>query len=50
MLKKPIPGIVYVGQNKTIPGIAYIEQNLSWHRLCWTKPISSIDYVGQNLS
>ena len=42
-----------------MPGIHYVEQNLflayvmldktySWHRLCLTKPISGIRYVGQN--
>ena len=42
-----------------MPGIRYVEQNLflayimfdktySRHRLCWTKPIPGICYVGQN--
>ena len=42
-----------------MPGIGYVEQNLflayvmldktySWHRLCSTKPIPGIRYVGQN--
>ena len=54
-----MPGIGFVGQNLRMPGIRYIEQNLflayvlldktySWHRLCSTKPIPGILYVGQN--
>ena len=42
-----------------MPGIHYVEHNLflayvmldktySWHRLCSTKPIPGIHYVGQN--
>ena len=29
--------------------VVYIKQNSFWHRLCWTKPIPDIGYVGQNL-
>ena len=52
-------GIGFVGQTKPMLGIPYVEQNLllayvmldktySRHRLCSTKPIPGICYVGQN--
>ena len=31
-----------------MPGICYVGQNLFRHRLCATKPIPGMTYVGQN--
>ena len=42
-----MPGLCYVEQN---PFLAYVmlDKTYSWHRLCLTKPISGIPYVGEN--
>ena len=48
-----MPGIVVVGQNLCLAYVMFLayvmlDKTYSWHRLCSTKPISGIRYVGQN--
>ena len=42
-----MPGICYVEQNLFLTNVM-LDKTYSWYRLCSTKPIPGIHYVGQN--
>ena len=44
---KPMPGIRYVEQNLLL-AYAMLDKTYFRHRLCWTKLIPGLPYVGQN--